>query len=215
MISIIGLIAEADKQLAEKSYPVAKTGYQSALKLKPDQQYPKDKITEIDNALAELARQKALDDQYIASIAKADKSFADKILDQSKTDYITAGNLKPNETYPKQRIAEIDKLLADAAAQKALDDKYQAVIINADKLLSAKTYDQAKTEYSNASLLKPGEEYPKTRIAEIDQVIASIAEAKAKDVQYKSAIDKADKLLAAKTYDMAKTEYQNALLIKP
>ncbi len=78
MISIPDLIAEADKRLAEKSYSDAKTGYQSAMKIKPDQQYPKDKITEIDNALAELAQQKALDDQYNAAIAKADKSFTDQ-----------------------------------------------------------------------------------------------------------------------------------------
>jgi tetratricopeptide (TPR) repeat protein len=210
-----GLITEADKQLAEQSYLAAKTGYESALKIKPDKQYPKDKITEIDNALAVIADQKALDDQYNAAIAKADKSFTDKMLDQSKAEYITAGNLKPNENYPKQKIAEIDKLLADAAAQKALDEKYQAMIINADKLLSAKTYDQAKTEYSNASILKPGEQYPKDKIAEIDQAIAAIAEAKSKDEQYKSLVAKADKLLAAKTYEPAKTEYQNALLIKP
>jgi len=210
-----GLIAEADKQLAEKSYPAAKTGYESAVKLKPDQQYPKDKITDIDNALAELARQKGIDDLYIAAIAKADKSFTDKMLNESKAEFITAGNLKPNEAYPKQKIAEIDKLLADALAQKALDEKYQAVIANADKLLAAKTYDQAKTEYAKATLIKPGEQYPKDKIIEIDQTLAAIAEAKAKDVQFKTSVDKADKLLAAKSYEQAKTEYQSALLIKP
>ncbi len=210
-----GLITEADKRLAEKSYPEAKTGYQAALKIKPDQQYPKDKITEIDNILAELSRQKGLEDQYTSAIAKADKLFTDKILDQSKTEYIAAGNLKPNETYPKQKIAEIDKILTDAAEQKALDEKYQAMIVNADKLLSAQSYADARTEYSNASSIKPSEQYPKDKITEIDRITTSIADAKAKDEQFKSTIDKADKLFAAKTYDQAKTEYQNALLIKP
>ena len=210
-----GLIAEADKQLAEKSYPAAKTGYQSALKLKPGQQYPKDKITEIDSALAELARQKGLEDQYTSAIAKADKLFTDKLLDQSKAEYIIAGNLKPDETYPKEKIAEIENLLADDAAKKALEDKYQAIIVNADKLLSSQNYTNARTEYSNASLIKPGEQYPKDKITEIDKIIASVADAKVKDEQYKTTVEKADQLLAAKTYDQAKTEYQNALLIKP
>jgi len=209
------LITEADKRLAEKSYPEAKTGYQAALEIKPDQQYPKDKITEIDNTLAELSRQKGLDDQYTSAIAKADKLFTDKLLDQSKAEYIIAGNLKPYETYPKQKIAEIDKLLADAVAQKVLDDKYQAMIVNADKLLSAQNYPNARAEYSNASSIKPSEQYPKDKIAGIDRITASIADAKAKDEQFKSTIDKADKLLLIKNYDQAKTEYQNALLIKP
>jgi tetratricopeptide (TPR) repeat protein len=210
-----GLISQADKRLAEKSYTEAKTGYEDALKIKPDQQYPKDKLGEIDVALAEIAKQKALDDLYNEAIAKADQSFAGKLLDQAKTEYIAAGNLKPTEAYPKQKIAEIDKLLADAAAQKALDDKYQALIVNADNLLSAKNYSGAKAEYANASSLKPGEQYPKDKIAEIDLAVAAIADAKAKDEQYKSTIAKADKLFASKTYEPARTEYQNALLVKP
>jgi tetratricopeptide (TPR) repeat protein len=210
-----GLIADADKQMAEKSYALAKTGYESAMKLKPDQQYPKDKITEIDNALAGLAKQKAIDDQYDATIAKADKSFTDKNLEQAKTEYAAAMNLKPGESYPKQKISEIDKMLANIAAQKALDEKYQGILLNADKLLATRNYPNAKTEYTNASNVKPDATYPKEKIRQIDSIVGAIAEAKARDDQYTALIQKADKLLTTKNYDQAKTEYQNALAIKP
>ena len=52
--------------------------YQKALQLKPEEKYPKDRIAEIDLALADLAKQKALDDQYNAAIAKADKLLQQK-----------------------------------------------------------------------------------------------------------------------------------------
>ena len=58
------LIDKADKLLADKSYEPAKTNYQDALALKPGETYPKGKIEEIDKVLAEIAREKALDDQY-------------------------------------------------------------------------------------------------------------------------------------------------------
>ncbi len=211
----ISIIAAADKLLAEKSYQPAKVQYQSALKLKPVEKYPIDRITEIDLALSDLAKQKALDDQYNAAIDKADRSFTAKIWEQAKTGYTAASALKPNETYPKDKILEIDKILADLAKQKALDDRYTGIIANADKLLLAKSYPEARTEYGKAGDLKPSEAYPKTKIGEIDKILADIAALKSKDEQYKSLIEKADKLLTDKSYDPAKTEYQNALVIKP
>ncbi|MCX6248423.1 MAG: hypothetical protein NTW10_11885 [Bacteroidetes bacterium] len=209
------IITNADKLLADKSYAAAKVQYQSASKLKPAEKYPVDRIAEIDLALADLAKQKALDDQYAAVIAKADRSFAAKTWDQAKTDYSAASTLKPNESYPKDKILEIDKILADLAKQKALDDQYAAVVANADKLLLAKTYAEARTEYGKAGDLKPAEAYPKTKIAEIDKILADIEAQKSKEEQYKTLIDKADKLLTDKSYEPAKTEYQNALVIKP
>ena len=208
-------IASGDKLLGEKSYDAAKVQYQSASSLKPNEKYPKDKIAEIDLALADLAKQKALEDQYQAIIKDADKLLAVKTYEQARTKYTDAGNLKPGEQYPKDKISEINKILGDIAAQKALDEKYQGIITNADKLLSAKTYDQARTEYSNASAVKPDAQYPKDKIAEIDKILAAIAAQKAKDDQYKAGIGKADKLLADKSYEPAKTEYQAASLIKP
>jgi tetratricopeptide (TPR) repeat protein len=208
-------IANADKLLADKSYEPAKIQYQAALKLRPGEKYPQDRIAEIDVALADLAKQKALDDQYTATITKADRSFEAKNLEQAKTDYTAASALKPNEAYPKDKIAEIDKVLADIAQQKVIDDQYAGIIANADKLLAAKTYAEARTEYVRAGDLKPSEDYPKTKIAEIDKTLGDIEAAKLKEEQYKDLIDKADKLLADKSYEPAKTDYQDALALKP
>jgi len=209
------IITAADKLLADKSYQPAKVQYQSALKLKPEEQYPKDRIAEIDLALTDLAKQKALDDQYAAAIAKADKSFALKTWEQAKTDYAAASALKPNEAYPKDKILEIEKIVADIAKQKALDDQYAGIIAGADKLLLAKSYPDARTEYGKAGDLKPSEAYPKTKIGEIDKILAAIEAQKSQDEQYKSLIEKADKMLADKSYEPAKTEYQNAIVLKP
>jgi len=213
--SYASTIAKADKLLANKSWEAALAEYQGAAKLKPNEEYPKNKISEITIVLADLEKQKSLDAQYTGWIAKADKSFGDKSYAQSKTEYTNALSLKPQESYPKDQIALIDKALADLAAIKALNDKYAATISAADKLLQSKSYEPAKSEYQNALAIKPGEPYPAGKIADIEKILADLAAARSLDENYAAAIASADKLLADKRYESAKSEYQKAAALKP
>ena len=208
-------VTSADKLFGEKSFAAARTEFVNASSIKPQESYPKDKIAAIDVILAGIAAAKALDEKYAGIIAGADKLLAAKTYDQAKTEYLSAGKLKPAETYPTEKIAEIDKILADLAACKTLEENYKASIASADKQLAAKSYEPAKEEYAHASSLKPEETYPKTKIAEIDAVLAGIAKQKALDEEYKATIASADKLLADKSYELAKTEYQKAGGLKP
>jgi tetratricopeptide (TPR) repeat protein len=210
-----GAIAKGDQLLAAKSYDPARVEYVKASELKPAEQYPKGKIAEIDAALAAIAKQKALDEEYAATIVNADKMLSEKSYETAKAEYQKASGLKAAEQYPKTKIAEIDKALADAARLKAIDDQYTAAISGADKLLAEKSYDQAKTGYTDAGKIKPSEKYPKDKILEINDILAGIAKQKALDEQYKTALAKADQLLGAKTYEQAKVEYTNALTLKP
>jgi len=210
-----GLIVKGENQLQIKQYTFARGSFEQALNLKPEEKLPKDKIVQIDSILAELAKQKALDDQYNSIIANADKLLASRILDQARSEYVDAGNLKPDEQYPKDKIAEIDKSLGAIAAQKALDEQYAKAIADADKLFLDKTYDQARSLYVNASNLKPAETYPETKIGEIDKIFADIANQKALDDEYTAVIMDADKLLGEKTFELAKVEYQKAGGLKP
>ena len=208
-------LADADKLLLNKSYAEAKIKYNAALAIKPNEQYPKDKISEIEKTLADLAKSKALDDQYTASILKADKLFTEKSYDLAKTEYTNSLKLKPEEKYPKDKLTDIDKILSDALAQKAIDEKYRQIIAKADNLLSLKSYDPAKTEYTNAQAVKPSEQYPKDKIAEIDKAIADIAHKNEIDSKYKISIVKADQLFLSKSYEQAKDEYLISVSLNP
>ncbi len=44
--------------------------------------------------------------------------LAKQAYDEAKNAYNQALTIKPNEAYPKQKIAEIDKILADKAAKE-------------------------------------------------------------------------------------------------
>ena len=205
-------VAAADKLLADKSYDQATAGYQKAGGLKPAEQYPRTKLAEIEKEEADLARVKAIGEQYQAAIASADKLFAGKSYDQARTSYLEAGKIKPGEQYPKDKATEIAALLAAIQKQKALDDQFKAGLQKADQLLASKSYDLAKTEYLNAGKLKPDEQYPKDKITEIDGILAAL---KAQEDSYQASVLKADGLLAQKQYEEARTEYKNAQEIKP
>lgn len=242
-----GLIAEADGAFNGENYNEAKAKYQEALTVKADETYPQEKITEIDNLLAELAKKKAeeeaanmaakeLDEKYQAVIAEADAGMGSEDYDLAKQKYNEALGLKSEEEYPKTKLKEIEDILAELAkkkaeaeaammAEKERDEKYQALIAEADNSLSSKDYDNAKQKYNEASGVKPDESYPQTKLDEIEQLLAQMAKdeedklaaeaAKKKKEYYDAIVAQADAELASKNYDEAKAKYNEALGVLP
>ncbi len=220
-------ITKGDLCFKNKKYELAKLAYEDALDVKPKEEYPKNQITKIDKLLAEqaklLAKQKALDEKYQQIITKADKEFQKENYTNAKTDYQSALAVKPNENYPKNQIRKIEEILADKAKQlaekKALEEKYQQLITQADKEFQAENYTEAKTNYLSALEIKPNENYPKEQIKKIEEILADkakqLAEKKALEEKYKQLITKADKEFQTENYTEAKTNYQAALEIKP
>jgi hypothetical protein len=217
------IIVKADKSLSGKDYAGAKNSYKEALTLKSAEQYPKDKIIEIDKLLAalagkdaeeknRLAKENELNDKYNAAITAGDKAMGGKDYNNAKTSYTVALSLKANEKYPKGKLDEIEKILAGA---NELNAKYTAAIAKGDAALKGKTYEDAKKSYKEALSYKSTEQYPKDKLAEIDGLLAKESGAKEMDAKYNSLISKADKALSGKDYANAKSGYTEALSIKP
>jgi tetratricopeptide (TPR) repeat protein len=164
-------ITKADNLFNEKNYESARNEYRTAQTVKPEETYPQQRITEIEKNLAALAQakkeQELLDRNYANAIQQADRFFAGKTYDQSKGKYNEALTLKPEESYPKERIAEIDRILE----QQVIDEKYRVIIVAADGFFKTESYLQAKTEYEKALTVKTEEQYPKNQIAKIDDIL--------------------------------------------
>jgi len=229
-----GLITAADKALEAKSYQEAKGKYNEAATVKPAEQYPKDKLKEIEGLLTELAKNeaadKALNEKYQGLITAADKALGTKSYEEAKVKYNEASGVKPTEQYPKDKLKEIETILGELAnkeaAEKALNAKYQGLIVAADKALGAKSYEDAKGKYNEAAELKPTEKYPKDKLKEIDGILAELAKKKAeeeaskmaekdREEKYQQLIAAGDKALNNKSFDEAKNSYNEALGVKP
>jgi hypothetical protein len=244
----LAVIKKGDDAFTAKNWVNAKASYNEALGIKAAEQYPKDRLAAIEKAIADEAAAKAkaegdakakaeLEAKYVAAIKKGDDAFAAKNWVNAKAGYTEALGFKPAEQYPKDRLAAIDKALADEAAAKAkaegdakakaeLEAKYLAAIKKGDDAFTAKNWVNAKAGFTEALGLKPAEQYPKDKIAAIDKLLGDEAAAKAKteaeakakaelEAKYLAAIKKGDDAFTSKTWATARTGYNEALGIKP
>ncbi|NOR76013.1 MAG: hypothetical protein GQ525_12760, partial [Draconibacterium sp.] len=164
-------ITKADNLFDATDYENSRNEYRTALTIKPEETYPQERIDEIGNILdeLELARkeQELLDKNYADLIQQADRFFANSNYLEAKTKYESAVNLKSEEQYPKDKILEIDDILQ----QQKLNEEYRSIILAADGFFKTELFLQAKTEYEKALLVKSEEQYPKSQISKIDDIL--------------------------------------------
>ncbi len=199
-------ISKGDKALETANYPLALTSYQEALALKPSEQYPQDKIAEINAA---VSAQKITDEKYNTAIKTGDQLFANKEYNPASAAYTEASELKKNEKYPQDQLAKINKILSE---ERSSDENYTRAITEGDANFADQKLAEAITSYKTASGIKPAESYPKSQIEKINTLIA---EQKKLAVDYAAAIASADKLFTAAKYDDAIADYRKALDLKP
>ncbi len=199
-------IAEGDKFLFAKEYTVALASFKSAGQLKPDETYPKQKISEIQTI---LDKDKAEGQRYQETIILADKLFVDQKYSEAIEVYHQANTIKPAEKYP---LVQVGKIILLQAEQKKLDEDYTKVITAAASALLAGKYEAARNLYSNASTLKPSEKLPKDKIAEIDGLLADI---QTKEQNFSKAINNGNAAFTDKKYDEALAAYAAATALKP
>ncbi|MFZ4547665.1 MAG: hypothetical protein ACOYN4_09525, partial [Bacteroidales bacterium] len=199
-------ISNGDKAFGAGNYALALTSYQEALKIKPSEQYPQDKITETQAALDDLQK---LNEKYTLAITSADKSFAAKEYDQALVLYTEANGIRINEKYPQDQIAKINKVLGE---MRSADESYTQAIAEGDNNFANLKYADAIASYTRANTYKPNESYPKLQIGKIN---GFIAEQKKLEADYQTVQGSADKFFAAKKYDEAIADYRKALVLKP
>lgn len=171
------LIAEADSQFDEERYKTSKSNYQAALDIRPEEEYPKQRIELINDQLARLKAEKEKREQqnerYREAINTADQLFRMEEYEDARIAFNQALKIKSDEAYPAVKINEIDSILQarkEKEKQKKLDRRYAQEIEKADALFNDKTYADAKTHYKKALQIKPEEVYPKKRIQRIEEI---------------------------------------------
>lgn len=216
------LVTDGDKKLSSKDYALAIEKYNEALKLFPNEQYPRDKIREaqalLDAMLASEQEKAEREKRYKDLITLADKNFTSANYQDSKRQYSEALGIKPGEKHPTDRIAEIDRILAELAAKEEadrlaamdnaekerLEKEYNEKIKRANELFDKEDYQNSRSVYVEASELKPLDKYPKSRIQRIDEILAEkdMAANNAKDEEARKKLE--EERLAAERARMDK-----------
>ena len=119
-------ITEADGFFENSEYDDALKSYTAAANLKPEEEYPKEKISEINVIIAqaeESARIEAeikAEENYIVEIDEGDDFYNNGEYERAIESYLQALSFKPDESYPAERINEIEQFLT--ADEEIIDD---------------------------------------------------------------------------------------------
>ncbi|MCK5776038.1 MAG: hypothetical protein KAH25_07680, partial [Bacteroidales bacterium] len=200
-------VRKGDVNFTAADYLLAKENYNEALTYISTEDYPRQKIMEIDQILQDLARKQM---QYDELITTADRLFTENKYEEAIGKYKAASGIFPDEPYPPQKIAEINNLLAKILDKKTLYDK---LIVDGDAAFNEKDYQNCITIFQQASAIYPSEPYPLQRIDEAKKALALIRNNI--DMAYQKAIAQGDKGFGRKNWDLAKQAYKNASEIKP
>lgn len=196
----------------------AKEKYKQALAIKNEESHPADRIKAIDTKLAELKakneEKEKLNEEYNSLITEANALFDSNELEKARSKYSAALQKKSGEKHPIDRIELINSTLTKQAAEKIIEDKYNAELNAANTLFDNKQYDQALTKYSLAAEIKPSEQEPKNQIKLINKILNDKKNSAQLEAEYKSLMEEGNALLNNGDLTTAMDRYKKALVVK-
>ena len=208
------LITEADQLLKDRHFDLAIKKYQQAQLLKSTENYPVDKINQIRKLIAEAQKRKELNEKYSNQIILGTRLMQDGRLADAKKAFVNARDLKPQEQLPIRKIHVIDSLVQQKIMLAKINQAYAGAMKQGDDFLAKKAYTDALGAYEKARNLKPAESLPGKKIQKIKTILAAIERARQQQQAYDESIAKADKLLKDEKYELAKSQYEKALVVK-
>ena len=188
-----GFLKEADDLWKAKKYEDAQLKYEKCNELNPEERYPLARVEECKKKIAEQKttltveeqQKKELKTKYNTLITSADKLAAQKNWNAAATQYQQASELMPDETYPKEKLKEMD---VNAAAEKQrLKEKEEK-------------YLQEKIKQNQEKARLAAEKHIADSLAKIQKQKADTVPPKAKDIvtNYKDKTPKKDTVQKAK-----------------
>lgn len=238
-----GFIAAADKDFNGKNYAIAIEKYEQASAMFPAETYPRDQIKAarkiLDEQLASAAEEEERNRRYNDAMAAGERNVKEKNYQAAINNYKEAQSAKPVEKLPPQKIKEVEALIAAAAKAETdavaaagqaerdrLEKEYRDLIKKADDKFAAKKLQDARVDYVTAAALRSDDNYPKSRIERIDQLLAETEaqaresaaaneEAAKADAAYRAMIADADAKFDAEDLAAAKSVYEGAQLVRP
>ena len=104
------LVTSGDKEFSNKEYIKAKTYYQEALRIKPNDSATKSKL---DKTLQKIREESKKEEQFFEYIDNADAYYADNNLQKALAEYNKALKIYPKDDYALSKKEEINTILKE------------------------------------------------------------------------------------------------------
>lgn len=165
--------------------------------------------------------------KFAELVSKGQQAFDRKEWNGAIDHWAQALEIKPDNAELKLKIEAARKEAEQEEARRALDlqneKAYKLLISSADSLFSLKKYTDAREKYTAATQLNSKDNYPVSKIREIDSILAALAKQEAENQKqlaaveetYKKALAIADQAFAGNEYEKCIPLYRQASGIRP
>lgn len=205
-------ITQGDAALVEERAIDARSAYESALSIKPDESYPQNQLIKAEALLAKMAEEQAREEAFSLQLSMADSLFAASEWENARLAYQEAENLKQSE-YITTQLDAIETRLNELAEAAALEARIAKLQKDADEALLAEQWQQAIDLYDQILSL---ESTNANAISNKEQAMAALAaEAAEREQRFNEAIIAGDEFMEDKAYAEALEQYKLAKGIQP
>lgn len=207
------LIVEGDEALTDALYETAVLKYTEALEIIPSDETAREKLKGAQALLDEQLAESQKRESYEALIAEADNAFDAEEFGPAKEKYSEAKQIIPEETYPTERISEIDRILAERAEGQAAREAYDNAMASGRAAMEGQSYAEAVTHFSDALEIKPEDKDAGKALEEARAALSNMEEMEARRAEYERIIGEADGLFDAAEWEESIGKYEEALAI--
>ena len=225
-------IAEADALYEDQSYKEAKTAYQAALTVVPDDSYALGMIARVDEIVnspeyLKIQNDKAkLDNDFAAFMNKGENAENVKNYELALSCYVKALELKPNNAealakkkhaedmilYAEQQRKEQERLAA-AEAEKQRKAQIQALLTTGNQQITDKKYAEAEQSFNQVLAIDPNNVAAAEKLAVIAGFYEEIQ--RQKQENYNRAMSEGSYAMDSRNFAEAIRQYNIALTNKP
>ena len=209
------LMIQGSDDLTKEKYAQAIGNYTAALNLFPDEVEAQEKLEEAQGLLALQNKDVELEAQYQAAIKDGNDLINSRDYEASMTKFLEAKSLKPGEREPKDKIRELEGLIAEAENKKKFDE----FMVAGDNAMSSEEYQSAVDNFKLAREIIFDDKEMKKKLAEAQEKLDALLSAEdaeeAQQKRYDDIIAKAGVSFSGEDYDLCISQYNQALEIFP
>jgi hypothetical protein len=204
-------IKTADENFKNSQWSGARFFYIEALKIKQSDGYALGKVDACDKMIDSGITAEKMQ-EYTNQIAKGDDEMKGKNYSNARFYYRNASDILKWETYPRQQLSEIDRMVAEKLNESDLR-LFKENLAKADDAFNRKEYPMARFYYNKVIELSQND-HVTSRLKEIESIVNG-SESKNISAAYDDFIKKGEEAVKQKNNAIARFYFQKANALKP
>lgn len=204
------LIKSADMFYGQNSMKAARDKYEAALKIDNTSQHAKDRMAAIDKAIKDQEDANNLKKKYDELVKAGDDLFNAQNWSDAKVKYQEAVKIESAATYPVERIKLIDEKIKEEEAAALKQEQITKLLAEGKTAFDAKSWDPAKTKYSEVLELDPANAEAQAKLLEIAAAKKAEEDNLAQKANFDNLIAEGDGFMSTNKYQEALDKYKAA-----